>query len=153
MSGQRRPERLDRLFREELSRLIRTELKDPRVRTVTVTGVRTSADLSHATVYVRTLGDEVTPREAIQGLESAAGYVRRVLGRQLHLRRIPELHFEVDHTLEEALRVEELLREARLHRADAADADRADADEPDADRADGDEPDAGSGGSDRADGE
>lgn len=93
--------------------MIRLELKDPRVRTVTVTGVRTSSDLSHANVYISTLGDEVTPEVAITGLESGAGFLRRALGRELRLRKIPELHFQVDQTLEHALRIDELLRKAQ----------------------------------------
>jgi ribosome-binding factor A len=109
----RRTERLNRLFREELSRLIRVQLKDPRVRTATITEVDTTPDLAHATVYVRTLGDEVDAEEAIAGLESAAGYMRRELGQELRLRRIPELRFEVDRTLERVQRIEDLLHWAR----------------------------------------
>lgn len=118
MTGHRRAERLNRLFREELARMIRAQLKDPRVRTVTITGVETTADLAHATVYVSTLGDDVPPEEAMEGLASAAGYIRRELGQELHLRRIPELHFEVDRTLERARRIEELLERARASEAD-----------------------------------
>lgn len=108
-----RTERLNQLLREELARLVRRELKDPRVRTVTIADVETTPDLMHATVYVRTLGDEITPEQAVAGLESASGWVRRELGRELHLRRVPEFHFEIDRTLERARRIEELLEEAR----------------------------------------
>lgn len=118
MTGHRRAERLNRLFQEELARMIRAQLKDPRVRTVTITGVETTADLAHATVYVSTLGDDVPPEEALEGLASAAGYIRRELGQELHLRRIPELHFEVDRTLERARRIEELLERAKASEAD-----------------------------------
>lgn len=113
MADYRRTERLNRLFQEELARMIRMELKDPRVQTATITAVETTSDLAHATVYVRTLGDRMSPDEAIEGLESAAGYVRKRLGRELHLRRIPELHFEVDRTLERARRIDELLEKAK----------------------------------------
>lgn len=113
MADYRRTERLNRLFQEELARMIRRELKDPRVQTTTIAAVETTSDLAHATVYVRTLGDERSPEEAIEGLESAAGYIRRHLGQELHLRRIPELHFEVDRTLEQARRIDELLDRAR----------------------------------------
>lgn len=100
--------------------MIRGELKDPRVRTTTITAVETTADLGHATVHVRTLGDEVSVEEAIRGLESAAGYIRRRLGQELHLRRIPELRFEVDRTLERVRRIDELLRRAKRPEDDAA---------------------------------
>lgn len=108
----RRVRRLNQLLREELSRLILRELKDPRVGRVTVTGVETTGDLRHAKVYVRTLGDTTPVEEAIDGLESAAGYLRGELGRTLHLRRIPEFRFLADRTLQKAQRIEALLDEA-----------------------------------------
>lgn len=111
MAGRRLP-RINQLLREELSRLVREELKDPRVRGVTITGVDASADLSHARISVRTLTDESPVDEAIDGLESAAGFIRHRLGRDLHFRRIPELHFVADTTLQHARRIEELLDEA-----------------------------------------
>lgn len=112
MSDGRRVERLNQLLLEELAGLLRRELKDPRVRSVTVTSVRTTPDLDHAVVHVRTLGEDVPVPEAIQGLESAAGFIRRRLGRELHLRRVPELEFREDRTLEKARRIEALLDEA-----------------------------------------
>lgn len=113
MANHRRTERLNRLFREELARLIRVELKDPRVQLATITAVDTTADLAYATVYVRTLGDQVNVEEAIEGLDSASGFIRRELGRELRLRRIPELRFEADRTLERARRIDTLLEQAR----------------------------------------
>lgn len=118
MPDYRRTDRLNQLLREELSRLVRTELKDPRVRTVTVTGVETTPDLMHATVYVRTLDDEIPAEEAVAGLERASGYIRRELGKDLRLRRIPEFRFEVDRTLERVSRIEALLERARVEGAD-----------------------------------
>lgn len=91
--------------------MIRVDLKDPRVGSVTVTGVETSPDLAHATVHIRTLGDESPVEESIEGLESAEGFLRGQLGRELHLRRIPELRFRADRTLEKVRRIEALLEE------------------------------------------
>lgn len=112
MAGRRLP-RINQLLREELSRLVREELKDPRVEGVTITGVDASSDLSYARVSVRTLTGETPLEDVIEGLSSASGYIRRQLGRDLHFRRIPELHFVADTTLEHARRIEELLGEAR----------------------------------------
>jgi len=109
MGSARRLERVNHLLQEELASLLRSELKDPRVASVTITGVRATSDLAHATVYVRTLGDLDPVEEAIRGLESAEGFIRRRLGRELRLRRIPELRFEADRTLEHARRIESLL--------------------------------------------
>ncbi len=122
MKDYRRTDRLNQLLLEELSRLVRTELKDPRVRTVTVTGVETTADLMHATVYVRTLDEQIPAEEAVAGLERASGYIRRELGKELRLRRIPEFHFEVDRTLERVSRIEALLERARAEGADEPEA-------------------------------
>lgn len=108
----RRIERVNQLLREEIAALLRREVKDPRVATVTVTDVEATSDLKHATVHVRTLGGDVPVEEAIEGLESAEGYLRRELGRSLRLRRIPELHFRADRALEHARRIEDLLDEA-----------------------------------------
>lgn len=110
--ARRRLERVNQVLREELSRLIRSEVKDPRVETVTVTRVETTPDLMHATVFVRTLTDAVAVEEAIAGLESAEGFVRARLGRELRLRRIPDFRFVADHALEHVRRIEALLEEA-----------------------------------------
>lgn len=111
MADHRRVDRVNQLLLEELARLLRREVNDPRVSRVTLTGVDATPDLRHATVYVRTLGDETPVEEAIEGLRSAEGYLRGTLGRELHIRRIPEFTFEVDRTLERARRIERLLDE------------------------------------------
>lgn len=112
MTNPIRRRRLNELLKEELSRLVVFELKDPRVRSVTITGVEAAPDLTQAVVFVRSLADDPPVEEAIDGLDSAAGYIRRTLGRELRLRRIPELRFEADRTLESAQRIEALLDEA-----------------------------------------
>lgn len=127
MATFRRIDRVNQLLREELARLVRREVKDPRVRGVTITGVEATPDLAHATVYVRTLHDEDPVEEAILGLESAEGWLRRKLGKDLHIRRVPEFAFEADRTLEKARRIEELLDQVR-EEDDASD-DRSEGDD------------------------
>jgi ribosome-binding factor A len=112
MPSNRRTTRLNQLLREELARLIQTEIKDPRVESVTITRVEATRDMSYADVYVRTLTDAVPVDDAIAGLESAEGFVRRRLGRDLHLRRIPDFRFHADRALEHVQRIESLLEEA-----------------------------------------
>jgi ribosome-binding factor A len=68
----------------------------------TITAVETSPELDHAKVYITALGDEEEKEEALAGLRSAAPFIRGQLGRRLHMRRVPELHFEIDRVLEEA---------------------------------------------------
>lgn len=109
----RRIERLNEQLKRELAVLLRTGLRDPRVGTVTVTGVRTTADLDRARVRVRILGSDEEKRLALEGLEHAAPFLRTSLSQVLSIRRVPELHFEEDLSLERAARIEELLSEVR----------------------------------------
>lgn len=109
----RRIERLNEQLRRELAELIQHRVRDPRVGNVTVTGVRTDSDLTFARVAVRVLGDDEARQEAMEGLEAAAPFLRGTLGRELHIRRVPELAFELDHTLERAARIEEILHDVR----------------------------------------
>ncbi len=108
----RRTDRLNEQFRQELSLLIREQVRDPRVGMATITAVQTSPELDHARVYLSVLGDDDARSEAVVGLQSAAAFLRGQLGKRLRLRRVPELHFELDRVLEEAQRIESLLREA-----------------------------------------
>lgn len=123
MNGRRRIKRVNHLLQEELARLIRFELKDPRVADVTVTGVEATPDLKYATVYVRSLGGSDAIANALEGLASAEGYMRRTLGRELRMRRIPELTFREDASLEHAIRIEALLDEALGPERDGIDVD------------------------------
>lgn len=108
----RRIDRLNEQLKRELSALIRTRLRDPRVDGVTVTGVRVTSDLSLARVFVRTLGQD--DREAsLEGLAAAGPYLRRILGAELKVRRVPELRFTFDESLDQALRIEEILDQVR----------------------------------------
>ena len=102
-----RSERLNELFRREITQLLIGSLKDPRIIGVSVTGVRVTSDVSMATVFVRSTTDL---KDAIEGLEHASGFIRRQLGQSLRLRRVPEFRFVADNTLEHANRIEELLR-------------------------------------------
>lgn len=120
MPPNRRTIRLNQLLREELATMLQAEIKDPRVRSVTITRVEATQDLAYADVYVRTLTDEVPVEEAIAGLESAEGFVRRRLGKELHLRRIPDFRFHPDRALEHVQRIETLLDEALGPRGDDA---------------------------------
>ena len=105
----RRIGRIEEQLRIELSEIIEQEMDDPRIGLATVTGVKVSPDLRHARVFVSVLGDAEQRRKTLQGLSSAASYARRSLSQRLHhLRRIPELTFSYDDSLEKSLRIEEL---------------------------------------------
>lgn len=111
--GYRRSDRVDALLKEEIARLIREEVVDPRVGFVTVMDVDTSPDFSHARVYVSVMGDEEEKRAAVDALRKASGFLRVRVGELITLKRIPELHFEIDRTLEQAARIEAILDDLR----------------------------------------
>ena len=106
-----RMRRVDEAIRQVIGAAVSGELKDPRVGFVTVTDVRTSADLSQARVYVSVLGDDAQREDSMSGLQSAHGYLQRRVASELHLKRTPTLTFAYDSTTDRALRVEELLEE------------------------------------------
>ena len=101
--------RLNEQLKREISELVHRKVRDPRVGPVTITSVEIAGDLSSARVYVRAQNTNDGLRESLVGLEAAAGFLRRELGRSLHLRRVPELRFQQDHSLDQARSIEEIL--------------------------------------------
>ena len=111
MARYQRTDRINEQLRQEVSILVRDAVRDPRVGLVTITAVETSPELDHAKVYVSVMGDDAEKEAALQGLKSAAPFIRSQLSKELHMRRVPELHFQYDRVLAEASRIESLLRE------------------------------------------
>jgi ribosome-binding factor A len=108
----RRIERVSSLMRHEISELLQREVKDPRLsKFVAVTEVSTSPDLRYAKVYVSCLGSEEEKKEMLQGLEAAASFLRNQLAKRLRLRRIPELSFHWDDSIERGSRLLQLMDE------------------------------------------
>jgi len=106
----RRLERLNGLFREELSDLLLRQLKDPRLaQFVSITRVVISPDLSHARVFVSVMGSEQEKSSTLVGLTAAANYLRRKLNSRISLRRMPELSFRRDDSLEQGAHILDLL--------------------------------------------
>ncbi len=133
MAGHR-IERVNEQLKRELSEILHGEVKDPRVGTVTVTRVITAPDLTLARVFVQLLGEEDEREATLKGLDAAASYIRGSLGRRIDLRRVPEIRFERDRSLEHALRIEAILSEVAPEPADAetsSDADGSEDEGPD----------------------
>lgn len=103
--------RVGEQIQRELSELIRSEVKDPRVGMVTVMGVDVSADLAHAKVYVSSLEPAHELDEAVAALNRAAGFLRGRLGRRLRIRTVPELRFLRDDSVERGVRLTHLIDE------------------------------------------
>ncbi len=107
-----RTRRVAELLQRELSALIRDRLKDPEVGMVTISDVEVSRDLAHARVYFTLLGGEAEREKTREALQRAAGFLRRELGRELHLRTIPQLRFIYDDTMDRGNRVSALIEQA-----------------------------------------
>jgi ribosome-binding factor A len=111
-----RVQRVQNLLRSEIATIIQRRLKDPRVTMVTITAVQVSPDLKQARVSVDAYGTRRKVNEALDGLKSAAGYIRSELMRVLHLRPIPFLEFENDESLARGARTLDLLEHIRRER-------------------------------------
>ncbi|RLB43660.1 MAG: 30S ribosome-binding factor RbfA [Deltaproteobacteria bacterium] len=94
---------------KEIAVLLLEHVKDPRVRAVTMTGIKLSRDLKHAKVYYSVIGGRSEVDRAQAGLNSAKGYIKRMIGQRLELRYIPELLFIHDESLEVGMNIERLL--------------------------------------------
>lgn len=115
----RRTERVNDLIREELMTLLRDELRDPRIGgLVTVTRVDVSPDLRKALAYVSVLGTDEERDSTMQAMESARNFLRREIGRRLHLRTIPDLRFMSDRSIEEAQEMTDLMRRTAAERGE-----------------------------------
>ncbi len=108
----RRIARVNDLIRKEISELLLREIRDPRLGgLLSVTEVDTSPDLRHAKVFVSVMGSEEEKRQAEEGLAAASGFLRRSLGERLSLRRIPQLDFQRDESIERGSHLLELIEE------------------------------------------
>lgn len=112
MSGHR-AERVGEAVREVLADLLLREIKDPRIGMITLTAVEVSGDLRHAKVYFSCVGDAAARERSLDGLRSAAGFIKAQVTRRLHLRYAPEFTFMFDSAIEVADRLTGLLRDAR----------------------------------------
>ena len=105
-----RLEKINELLQQEISDLLLKHVKDPRLEAfITVTEVKTSSDLKNAQVYVSILEDDRARKEALRGLESAKGYIRRELATRLTLRYVPHLTFHLDVSMERAARLIDIM--------------------------------------------
>ena len=102
-----RMERVNQSLKEEISNILQFELQDPRLEFVSITHVATSRNLQHAKVYFSVLGDEKKARIAQEGLNSATGFIRRIIGKRIRLRYTPEIVFVLDKSIEYSIDIDE----------------------------------------------
>jgi ribosome-binding factor A len=111
-SSQSRSARIADQIQRELAELIRLELRDPRVKLVTLTGVELSRDQSHAKVFFTVLGADAQKDESLEALSHAAGFLRSALAHRLTTRTVPGLAFAYDESIERGVRLTRLIDEA-----------------------------------------
>lgn len=112
----KRSEKVAEAIHEEISRLLINGVKDPRVELVTVTGVKLTDDLRHATVYFSIRGAEAGRKDAEAGLNSAKGFLRREVGKMLRMRYVPEIIFRYDESVAYGSHIESILKQ--IHESD-----------------------------------
>lgn len=101
--------RVGEQIKKELSQILQSELKDPRVGFITVTGVDVTNDLSQAKVFLSVLGTEQQKEESLKAIAKATGFIRSELSKRIRLRITPELQFQFDASIEYGSRIDELL--------------------------------------------
>lgn len=107
-----RSDRVAEQIRRELAELIRLELKDPRVRLVTLTDVEVTPDYAHAKVFYTTLAGADQQAAIANGLQRSKGFLRRELGHRIRIHQIPELHFVYDVSVERGTQLSNLIDQA-----------------------------------------
>jgi ribosome-binding factor A len=99
-------------MKKEISSIIQSELKDPRLpKMISVISADVTKDLRYAKVFISVLGDDADKKNAIEGLKSAAGFIRREIGHRMQLRYTPELLFELDNSIERGVYISKLIND------------------------------------------
>lgn len=111
--SKQRARRVSEEIKKEVAKIIRDNVKDPRVGFVTITSVDLSGDLSVAKIYFSVMGEQNTIDETVTALESAKGYIRREIGQRIKLRHVPEINFVYDHSIEQGTHIDALLEKIK----------------------------------------
>ena len=109
MAKQLRIEKLQELIKQEMSKMLLKELKDPRIGFVTVTDVEMTGDLREAKIYVSVMGGSEQVKSSLEGLNSALGFIRREIGKRIRLKFTPEISFALDTSLDYGDHIQKLL--------------------------------------------
>jgi ribosome-binding factor A len=120
MTGPSRQSRVGDQIRVELAEILARQVQDPGIGFLTITHVKMTPDLQQARVYYTTIGDEKARRDTARALARALPFLRRQVGQRLHLRRVPELQFFFDESVEKQDRIERILLDLERERAEQA---------------------------------
>jgi ribosome-binding factor A len=117
MSHTTRASRVGDQIQADLASLLTRDVHDPGIGFVTITRVKVSPDLQQARVYYTSIGDDTAKRESARALDRATPFLRRQVGQRLRLKRVPELTFFYDESIEQGDRIERILQELKMERA------------------------------------
>lgn len=109
MAKQLRIEKLQELIKQEMGKMLLSDLKDPRIGFVTVTDVEMTGDLREAKIFVSIMGGAQQVQSSLEGLNSALGFIRREIGQRVRLRFTPEISFALDKSLDYGEHIQKLL--------------------------------------------
>ncbi len=114
--SQLRVEKLQELIKQEISKMLLSDLKDPRIGFVTVTHVSVTGDLRDAKVFVSIMGNDEKVKESWAGLQSCLGFIRREIGKRIRLRFTPTIEFALDTSLDYSEKIQKLLLQVEKER-------------------------------------
>ena len=117
MSSQR-PGRVQEALRQEISKIVHSEMKDPRIGFITITKVDLTKDLRYARIYFSILGEDKDKKLALRGLNNAKGYIKGLLADRIKLRFMPEIAFAIDESLGHAKHIYDILDQIKKERID-----------------------------------
>jgi ribosome-binding factor A len=120
----RRAHRVSDLIREVVGEVLLRELKDPRLESVTITDVEVTDDLKMAKIFFSAMGIRAREEASLHGFQSAAGYLKRRLGKELRLKYIPDLSFQVDRSFEYGTKIDQLIRAVQAEKDEEPEEDR-----------------------------
>ena len=104
-------DRIEAIIQKEVSSIIQMELKDPKIGFITITDVTVTNDLSIAKIYVTFLGQQARIDAGMKALESSKGFIRSMLAKRMTIRKVPQLIFVYDESLERGNKIERIIKE------------------------------------------
>jgi len=120
----RRSERVQVQLKREISKILQEDLRDPRIGIVTITRIDLTPDIRHAKIYFSILGDDTKQASSVEGIQSAAGYIRKLIGERLNLRYTPELSFRLDKSIEYSIELEKTFERLKNEPKNNQDSDK-----------------------------
>lgn len=111
MANEKRVRQMSQLLKEEVSKILLNEIKDPRIGFASITKVEVSSDLKHAKVMVSVIGSEQEKKETMEGLHQARNYIRKLIGERLTTYHTPKVIFRYDNSIEQGVHISNLIDE------------------------------------------